>query len=94
MVFATGIILSLCDAFFDPSVYSVIPDIVPESKIVNASSALSMLSLGSTTIGNSAGGFLYQLMGAPFMFLYNGISFICFSGVWTYTGTCDSSGFH
>ncbi|MDQ7095707.1 MFS transporter [Desulfosporosinus sp. PR] len=80
MVFVSGIILSLCGAFFQPAVYSAIPDIVPESKIVNANSVFSMLSLGSTTIGNSAGGFLYQLLGAPFMFLFNGISFI-FSGI-------------
>lgn len=80
MVFAAGVILSFCGAFFSPSVYSVIPDIVPKSKIMNANSVFSMVSLGSSTVGNSAGGFLYQLLGAPLMFLLNGISYI-FSGI-------------
>lgn len=80
MVFAAGIVLSFCGAFFNPSVYSIIPDIVPKSKILNANSVFSMVALGSNTVGNSAGGFLYQLLGAPLMFLLNGISYI-FSGI-------------
>jgi Bacterial protein of unknown function (DUF894). len=80
MVFVAGIILSCGGAFFQPSAYSVVLDLVPKSKIVNANSAFGMVSVGSNIIGNSAGGFLFQLMGAPLMFLFNGISFI-FSGL-------------
>ena len=76
MVFAAGVILGICGAFFGPAVNSSIPDIVPKSQIVKANSAFSLVSTGASVAGSSAGGFLYQVLGAPLMFLINGISFI------------------
>lgn len=76
MVFIAGIIISLGSAFFNPSVGSIIPDIVPKSKLVQANSVFSMIYTGSGIVSNSAGGFLYVILGAPFMFLFNGISYI------------------
>jgi DHA3 family macrolide efflux protein-like MFS transporter len=76
MVFAAGIILGLCGAFFGTAVSSSIPDIVPKTHIVKANSAFSLVSTGTGIVGNSASGFLYQLLGAPLMFLFNGISYI------------------
>lgn len=76
MVFVAGIIISVCGAFFNPSVSSSIPDIVPREKLVQANSIFNIIYTGSGIIGNSAGGFLYALLGAPFMFLFNGISYV------------------
>jgi DHA3 family macrolide efflux protein-like MFS transporter len=76
MVFVAGIILGLCGAFFGTAVGSSIPDIVPKTHIVKANSAFSLVSTGTGIVGNSASGFLYQLLGAPLMFLFNGISYI------------------
>jgi DHA3 family macrolide efflux protein-like MFS transporter len=76
MVFAAGIILGICGAFFGTAVGSSIPDIVPKSKLVKANSAFALVSTGTNVVGNSASGFLYQLLGAPLMFLLNGISYI------------------
>lgn len=76
MVFGAGIILGICGAFFGPAISSSIPDIVPKSQIVKANSAFSLVSTGTRVLGSSASGFLYQLLGAPLMFLINGISFI------------------
>jgi Arabinose efflux permease len=80
MVFAAGILLSLCGAVFSPGVSSAIPDLVPKAKLTNANSAVSGAATGSNMIGSSAGGFLYQACGAPFLFLLNGVSFL-FSGI-------------
>lgn len=80
MVFAAGILLSICGAIFNPGVQSAIPDIVPKSKISNALSVFSILSSGSNMAGNIAGGFIFQALGAPVLFLFNGISFL-FSGI-------------
>lgn len=80
MVFAAGIILGVCGAFFSPAVSSSIPDIVPTSKLMGANSMMGIIQSGSNIVGNSAGGFLFQLLGAPFLFLFNGLSFI-FSGI-------------
>ncbi len=76
MVFAAGIILGLCGAFFTPAVGSVIPDITSRAKVVQANSVFSMLQTGGNIIGNSAGGVLFQLLGAPLLFLFNGLSYL------------------
>lgn len=76
MVFAAGIILGICAAFFNPAVSSVIPDVVPSSKVMQANSAFSMIYSGTNILGNPIGGMVYQLLGAPVMFLFNGVSYI------------------
>jgi len=76
MVFVAGIIIGLGGALFNPGVSSAVPDIVPKDKLVQANSAYSLIYTGSGIVGNSAGGFLYQLLGAPLMFLVNGISYL------------------
>lgn len=79
MVFLAGVLLSICGAIFNPGVQATIPAIVPKTKISNALSVFSILSSGSNMIGNVAGGFLYQALGAPTLFLFDGLSFL-FSG--------------
>ena len=79
MVFAAGVLLSVCGAVFSPGIQSTVPDLVPKSKIANANSAFLIVTSGSNLLGNVAGGFLYQTLGAPLLFLINGISFL-FSG--------------
>jgi len=80
MVFVAGIILSICGAVFRPGVNSSVPDIVSTLKLSNANAMLSIASTGSNMLGNVAGGFLFQLLGAPFLFIFNGLSYL-FSGV-------------
>ena len=79
MAFAVGILLSVCGAVFRPGVNSSIPELVPPYRLSNANSLLSIASTGSTMAGSVAGGFLFQLFGAPFLFLFNGLSYF-FSG--------------
>jgi MFS family permease len=79
MMFAAGILLSTCGAVFRPGINASIPEMVPISRLTNANSILSIASTGSNMLGNIAGGFLYQLLGAPLLFLFNGLSYF-FSG--------------
>ena len=79
MVFVVGILLSICGAVFGPGIQSTVPDLVPKSKIANANSVFSIVSAGSNMIGSVAGGFLFQTLGAPVLFLFDGLSFL-FSG--------------
>ncbi len=76
MVFVAGVIIGLGGAFFNPAVSSSIPDLVDRSRLVQANSVFNMIYTGSGLVGNSAGGFLYKVLGAPFMFLFNGVSYI------------------
>jgi len=80
MVFAAGVLIGLCAAFFNPSIGSIIPDIVERQRIVQANSFFSMIRAGSGILGNSIGGVLYAALGAPLMFLVNGISYLFSSG--------------
>jgi len=85
MVFAAGILIGLCGAFFTPSVNSVIPDITAREKVMQANSVFSMIQTGGNIVGNSAGGFLFQLIGAPFLFLFNGLSYLFSAGSLLFT---------
>lgn len=76
MVFAAGIIISSCSAFFNPSISSSIPDIVPKSKLVKANSAMNIVYTGSNLIANPLGGILFNILHAPLMFLVNAISYL------------------
>lgn len=76
MVLVSGIILGVCGSFFNPAVQSSIPDIVPKDKLVKANSSFSLVGTATNIIGKTAGGFLYQTLGAPLMFLINGLSYI------------------
>jgi MFS family permease len=76
MVFGAGIIMGLASAFFGPAVGSALPDIVPQDKIIKANSIFGLIGSGTGIIGNSAAGFLYAALGAPLLFLLNGLSFL------------------
>jgi MFS transporter, DHA3 family, macrolide efflux protein len=76
MVMAAGVVISAASAFFNPAVSSALPDIVPSGSILQANSAFALLQTGSGVLGSAAGGFLYQLLGAPLMFLANGVSYV------------------
>jgi MFS family permease len=76
MVFACGVIISLGGAFFNPAVSSAIPDIADKRLIVQANSVFNMIYTGSGLLGNSTGGIIFKLLGAPFLFLFNGLSYL------------------
>jgi hypothetical protein len=67
-------------AFFNPTVGSVLPDIVDRKRLVQANSFFSMIRAGSGVLGSTIGGILYTLLGAPLMFLLNSISYLFSSG--------------
>jgi MFS family permease len=76
MVFAAGVLIGTCGAFFSPAVNSAIPDITAKSRVVQANSVFGMLGTGGNIVGNSAGGFLFQALGAPVLFIFNGVSYL------------------
>jgi MFS family permease len=76
MVFVAGIILGVGGAFFGPAVMSVLPRMVAKDKLTNVNSLFQGAVIGADILGNSLGGVLYVLLGAPVLFLLNGISFL------------------
>ncbi|RMC93913.1 MFS transporter [Clostridium autoethanogenum] len=76
MVFISGLITGVCSCFFYPTINSCIPDIIPKSKLLKANSILSSISSVNDMIGYAFGGFLVQIVGAPILFIFNGLSFL------------------
>jgi MFS family permease len=76
MVFTCGIIISLCASFFNPTIQSILPDIIPKEKLLQGNSAFSFIYSFSGVLGNFVGGVVYAIIGAPLMFMANGVSYI------------------
>lgn len=82
MVIIAGIIVGTCDCFFNPTINSSIPDVVPKSKLIKANSAFSSISTVNDMAGFAFGGFLIQIVGTPILFVLNGVSFL-------FSATCE-----
>ena len=67
-------------AFFSPAIGASIPDLVPKTKLNAANSMGQFSSRISQLIGTPVASSLYGIVGAPVLFLINGLSFL-FSGV-------------
>lgn len=80
MIMIVAIVIGICSSFFNPSIESVLPDTVPAEKIIKATSSFQIATTGADILGQSIGGVLYTLVGAPIMFLINGVSYL-FSAV-------------
>jgi MFS transporter, DHA3 family, macrolide efflux protein len=76
MVFVAGIAIGTCGSFFSPASGSTLPDIVPKSMLMKANGALSVVQAGSNILGSAIGGTLFKILGAPVLFLFNGISYL------------------
>ncbi len=75
-LFVVAILTGTVTAFFRPAIAAAIPDLVPKDRVVTANS-LGQLSLQlSVFFGQGLGGTLFRLLGAPFLFLINGVSFL------------------
>ncbi|MGN0351601.1 MAG: MFS transporter [Roseburia sp.] len=76
MIMVGAIVLGICSSFFNPAIESVLPDIVPAENMIRASSIYQIAVTGMDVLGQSVGGALYAVLGAPIIFLINGISYL------------------
>lgn len=76
MVMLAAVISGICASVFNPEIESVLPDIVPSDNMIRANSAYQAATTGADVLGESLGGILYTVIGAPFMFLIDGISYL------------------
>lgn len=80
MIMVVAVISGICASFFNPAIESVLPDIVPVQNMIKANSTYQIAATGADVLGQSVGGALYVIVGAPMMFFINGISYL-FSAV-------------
>lgn len=75
-LFVASIIVAVVGSFFRPAISASIPDLVPKTKVAAANS-LNQFSLQlSTFIGQGIGGTLFRLLGAPVLFLVDGLTYL------------------
>ena len=68
--------LGILQAFFLPASTAAIPDLVPKDKVA-AANGLDQGSLQlSNLVGQSLGGVLFRLLGAPLLFVFDGITYL------------------
>lgn len=76
LLFAASTILGICSAAFNPTVSAFIPDLVDNDKLHQANAAYQMANRSGALLGQGASGWLFVVLGAPWLFLLNGVSFI------------------
>jgi DHA3 family macrolide efflux protein-like MFS transporter len=76
LMFGVSALLGILRAFFTPALSAAIPDLVPREKIPAANSLNQISVQGSSLLGQAIGGVLFQVLGAAFLYLINGLSFL------------------
>jgi MFS transporter, DHA3 family, macrolide efflux protein len=71
-----AIVGGLANAAFQPALAAAIPDLVDRDRVTAASSLTQFSRQASTLLGQAMGGVLYRILGAPVLFLVNGLSFL------------------
>lgn len=75
IIIAAEVVLSLCSAFFDPTVQAVIPQIVEEEELTKANAKSQFLGGIALIAGPLLGGICAAWLGYGFVFSFNALSF-------------------
>ena len=79
-LFAAALISGVVSAFFMPAFSAALPDLVPVERLAAANSLSQFSIQASTLVGQGLGGVLFRLLGAPRLFLFDGLSFLFAAG--------------
>jgi len=79
-LFIVAVVNGILSSLFRPAISAFIPDLVPKDKITGANSAITSSAQFAQLIGQGLGGVAFRLLGAPVLFLIDGLSFL-FSGI-------------
>jgi DHA3 family macrolide efflux protein-like MFS transporter len=84
VLFCLAIFNGIVNAFFGPAITAAIPDLVPRDKLAGANSLIQSSGQIASFIGQGVGGVLYRFLGAPMVFLIDGLSYLFSSGSETF----------
>jgi len=80
LLFAVTVLLGIIRSFFTPAIQASLPDLVPRERLAAANSLNYFSIQTSVFAGQAVGGVLYRVLGAPLLFIVDGVSYL-FSGV-------------
>ena len=75
-LFIVSALVSTVGSFFRPAISASIPDIVPTDKVAAANSMNQSSLQISMLVGQGLGGVLFRMLGAPVLFLIDGITYL------------------
>ncbi len=76
LILAVSFVVGAGNAFFVPAVQALIPDIVSRQRLQQANGLRAGGNQLFNLTGNAVGGFLYTTLGAPLVFMLNGVTFL------------------
>lgn len=75
-LFAVALLGGVVRAFFSPAISAAIPAIVPRSRVASANSLSEGSGRFASLVGQAAGGVLFRVLGAPVLFLVDGLTYL------------------
>jgi MFS family permease len=76
LLIVASAVLGVIRGFFMPAVNAALPDLVPAERLAAANSLTQFAFQASLLLGQGVGGILYRVLGAPLLFLADGVSFL------------------
>lgn len=75
-LFVVAVWSGVLGAAFNPAIIAAIPDLVPPARLQAANSLNQFSGQGATMLGQAIGGVAFRLLGAPLLFLADGVSYV------------------
>ena len=76
MLFTAALLIGVCNAFFDPAVNALAPDLVPRDRIEAATAFRQSARQVTALTAQGLGGMLFALVGPAGLFVLDGLSFL------------------
>ncbi|MEN6427081.1 MAG: MFS transporter [Phycisphaerales bacterium] len=80
MLVAGAICIGICDSFFNPAVASFLPELVARRHLQSVNSVYRFTTTAAGFLGQFAAAALFTAIGAPVLFLFNGVSYLFSAG--------------
>jgi MFS family permease len=75
-LFGVSVVGGILHSLFMPAIKAAIPSIVPSDRVAAANSLNEASTEVSTLVGQGVGGVLFRVLGAPVLFLVDGVSYL------------------